>query len=442
MSIFDGKRLRAETFKLDVARMRQGWYSDKYFANIVTLLSSLAREGYTFGDADIGDMEVEMQWFTRRQPFSVVAGVDKALAMLKECTGYFDEGGAWVPTWDRLEVAAVQDGFVAPYGGDPRVVTPVLKVRGRYRDFAPLETPTLGALGRNTRVATNVYDVLRAAGGKEVLFFPARFDAHEVQAGDGYAYHIAVQLFNQASGHAVQSSVSTDEQGDWWGGAGGGTVAHSAIACFLGDTAETVLQFARLLPPQVQRIALVDFNNDCVGDSLATMGALFAQYRRLTDAGDHEEARKFVLFGVRPDTGGNLRDKSVEPMGDRRLDKGVNPRLVFALRRALDSAYESWDIPFGWLERAKAYCRGVKITVTGGFTPEKIREFERNDVPADVYGVGSYLFSNSTEDGTNNDFTADIVRVKVGGAWRDLAKVGRAAADNPALAPVDWGEIP
>ncbi len=129
-------------------------------------------------------------------------------------------------------------------------------------------------------------------------------------------------------------------------------------------------------------------------------------------------------------------------MGDRRLDKGVNPRLVFALRRALDSAYESWDIPFGWLERAEAYCRDVKITVTGGFTPEKIREFERNDVPADVYGVGSYLFSNSTGDGTNNDFTADIVRVKVGGAWRDLAKVGRAAADNPALAPVDWGEVP
>ena len=39
--------------------------------------------------------------------------------------------------------------------------------------------------------------------GKEVLFFPARFDAHEVQAGDGYSYHIAVQLFNQTHGHAV-----------------------------------------------------------------------------------------------------------------------------------------------------------------------------------------------------------------------------------------------
>jgi len=355
MSVFDGKRLGAETFKLDVARMRRGWYSDKYFDNIVTLLTGLVRDGYTFAghndaleekglrldDIHTGDIEVEMQWFTRRQPFSVVVGVDKALAMLKECTGHFDDAGEWVSTYDKLEVTAVQDGFVAPYGGDPNVVTPVLKVRGRYRDFAPLETPTLGALTRNTRVATNVYEVLHAARGKEVLFFPARFDAHEVQAGDGYAYHIAVQLFNQTYGHSVTSAVSTDEQGDWWGGAGGGTVAHAAIACFLGDTAETVLQFARLLPPHVPRIALVDFNNDCVGDSLRTMKALFTRYMELEGKGQHEEARKYVLYGVRPDTAGSLIDRSIEPLGDRRLDKGVNPRLVYTLRREMDRAYES-----------------------------------------------------------------------------------------------------
>ena len=218
MSIFDGARLRGETFKLDSERMRRGWYSDKYFANIVTLLSALSAEGYAFGEAETGDIEVEMQWFTRRRPFSVVVGVDKALAMLQACTGYFDDAGVWIPTYRDLAVTAVHDGFQAPYGGDPNDITPVLKVRGRYRDFALLETPTLGALTRGTRVATNVYDVLSAARGKEVLFFPARFDAHEVQAADGYAYHIAVKLFNQTHGHAVQSAVSTDEQGT--GGAG------------------------------------------------------------------------------------------------------------------------------------------------------------------------------------------------------------------------------
>lgn len=441
MSIFDGKRLRGETFKLDIARMRRGWYSDKYFGNIVTLLSALSAEEYEFGGVETGDVEVEMQWFTRRQPFSVVVGVDKALAMLKGCTGYFDAGDNWVPTYQNLQVLAVQDGFEAPYGGDPNQVTPVIKVRGRYRDFAMLETPTLGTLTRGTRVATNVYEVLSAARGKEVLFFPARFDAHEVQASDGYSYHVAVKLFNQTHGHAVQSSVSTDEQGDWWGGAGGGTVAHAAIACFLGNTAETVLQFARILPPAVQRIALVDFNNDCVADSLSTMQALFLKHMALVNAGQPEEAQKYVLYGVRPDTGGSLMDRSLDPLGDKRLDRGVNARLVYKLRREIDRAYEGWTIPFTWLERAKAYCRNVKITVTGGFTPQKIRDFEENNVPADVYGVGSYLFSNSVEDGTNNDFTADIVRVKVHGVWRDLAKVGRHVAENPALLPVDWDEI-
>ncbi len=453
--MFDQTRLPAQTFALDAERMRRGWYSDKYFANIVTLLTELSQRGYTFAgqnpalaaqglslqDVPTGDIVVEMQWFTRRKPFSVVAGVDKALAMLKECTGCFNADGQWMPTWDQLEVRAVHDGFLAPYDGDPARVTPVLKVRGRYRDFAQLETPTLGALARGTRVATNVYEVLRAAGGKEVLFFPARFDAHEVQAADGYAYHIAVQLFNKLSGHAVTAAVSTDEQGDWWGGAGGGTVAHAAIACFLGDTAETAVQFASVLPPNVPRIALVDFHNDCVGDTLRTMKALWQRHLEEEQAGRHDEAQKFVLYGVRPDTGGNLKDKSLEPLGDKKLDRGVNARLVFRLRHEIDHAYEQWKVPFAFLERAKTYCRSVKITVTGGFTPQKIRRFEEDGVPADVYGVGSYLFSNSAEEGTNTDYTADIVRVQIGGQWHDLAKTGRAPCDNPALEPVDLGTL-
>jgi nicotinate phosphoribosyltransferase len=144
---------------------------------------------------------------------------------------------------------------------------------------------------------------------------------------------------------------------------------------------------------------------------------------------------------VRPDTGGNLVDRSLEPLGDKKLDRGVNARLVFKLRREIDRAYEHWDVPFTWLERARQYCRNVKITVTGGFTPKKIRDFEENGVPADVYGVGSYLFSNSSENGTNNDFTADIVRVEIGGVWYDLAKIGRQPCDNPALERVDLSTL-
>ena len=450
MSVFDGKRLPISAFKLDVERMRRGWYSDKYFYNIVAVLTELARQGYRFGgtasdlsdigvdlaNVAIGDIEVEMQWFTRRKPFSIVVGVDKTLAMLQTCTGYFDGDGDWVDTFARTEVLAVHDGAIAPYGGDPMQITPVLKVRGRYRDFAMLETPTLGALTRGTRIATNVYHVLEAAQGKDVLFFPARFDAHEVQAADGYAYHIAVQAYNARSGRSANSIVSTDEQGDWWGGAGGGTVAHAAIACFLGDTAETMIAFCSVLPAAVPRIALVDFRNDCVGTSLAVMEKMFSRYMALTDAGKEAEAQKYVLFGVRPDTGGTMRDVSVAPLGDPKLDNGVNPRLCFRMRAAIDSAFEAWDLPARWVDRARAWCEAIKITATGGFNPERIRAFEAMGVPVDVYGVGSSLFSNCSETGTNNDFTADIVRVKIEGQWVPMVKVGRQACDNPELEPV------
>jgi nicotinate phosphoribosyltransferase len=447
MSIFDRQRLKPEVFKLDVERMREGWYSDKYFINIARTLAELAAQGYRFGgsapdlsdldldlrNVDTGEIEVEMQWFARREPACVVVGVDKALAILRECTGHFDAAGRFVNTFGEMEVWAVHDGSEAAYEGEPRNVTPVMRVRGRYRDFAMLETPTLGALARGSRIATNVYEVLKAARGKQVLFFPARFDAHEVQAADGYAYQVAVQLFNQNFGKALAAQVSTDAQGDWWGGAGGGTVAHSAIACFLGDTAEATMAFAATRPAEIPRIALVDFRNDCVGTSLQVIRTLFRRYLELTKAGRADEARKYKLYGVRPDTAGDLRDVSVPPLGDRSLDCGVNPRLVFLMREAIDREWQSWNLTGEDRRLAEAYCRDVRIAVTGGFTAAKIRQFEELMVPADIYGVGSWLLTSCGVCGTNNDFTADVVRVRIHGAWYDLAKSGRKACDNLML---------
>ncbi|RPJ28861.1 MAG: nicotinate phosphoribosyltransferase, partial [Chloroflexi bacterium] len=124
MSIFDQKRLTNETFKLDIERMRRGWYSDKYFENIGRMLTALASEGYVYSgkyhnlpaevspDAvPVGDIEVEMQWFTRRAGNTIVVGVDKSLEMLRHCTGYW-EGDRFVETSDKLEVWAIHDGTI------------------------------------------------------------------------------------------------------------------------------------------------------------------------------------------------------------------------------------------------------------------------------------------------------------------------------------------
>jgi nicotinate phosphoribosyltransferase len=342
--------------------------------------------------------------------------------MFKFCTGYDNGTGAFVNTYDQLEIDAVHDGAkVIPW-------EPVLRVRGRYRDFAVLETPTLGALARRTRIATNVYKTLQAARGKPLLFFPARFDIHDTQPGDGYAYRIAVEVWNADQKSNLNTFISTEAQGDWWGAKGGGTVAHGYLLCFLRDTAEAMLQFAAVLPADVKRVALVDVNNDCVGDTVATATAMFQRYQELTDAGQADAAARYVLAGVRPDTSGNMIDKSVIPLGEARLDCGVNPRLIHHLRHALDTLADDLDLPDAWKERAQQYFRQVQIVATGGFNPQRIAQFEALGVPVDIYGVGSYLF-----EGENNDFTADVVRVKIAHTWYDMAKVGRQARHNPNM---------
>ena len=454
MSVFNGKRLNKAIFKIDSVRMRSGWYTDAYFSNIAQILETLSREGYTFkGNSDLkdtdcshiknGDIIVEMQFFTRRKPQTLVAGVDEALALLEECTGYVREDGEFVNTFDQLEVEAVHDGTFAVYDGDLLAVQPVLKVRGRYRDFARLETPILGVLTEASRVATNVYNVLVAANGKNILFFPARFAHYKLQALHGYAYSLGVQAYNHRFGKTSSPFVSTDDQGEWWGGKGGGTIAHASIASFLGDSAETMMQFARIMPVEIGRIALVDFHNDCVGDSLKIMEKMFFEFWRLQSTGETEEANKYRLFGVRTDTSGNMKDASIVPLGDEKLDLGVNPRLVWNMRNAIDSAYVHWNLPVEALETARAWCRDVKIVVTGGFDVDKITRFEKHGVPVDIYGVGSSLLENSSR--TSNDYTADVVRVNLAGdawrteagkqQWRGIAKVGRGVGYNPNLLP-------
>ena len=117
------------------------------------------------------------------------------------------------------------------------------------------------------------------------------------------------------------------------------------------------------------------------------------------------------LYGVRLDTSETMVDKSVIPEMGTFKPTGVNPQLVWNVRKALD----------------KEGFRHVKIVVSGGFTVEKIRDFEEQGVPVDMYGVGSSLFQGRF------DFTADVVRVE----GKPRAKVGRAFRANPRLEKVD-----
>ena len=448
MTIFDGKRWGNVPYGFDVEGLRRGTYADKYFDNVRRILAASVQQGKTFADYGLksprefpldtmgyipGDLIVEAQIFNRRRPKALIAGIDAALWMLRHGTGYYDENDEFVSTWDQLDVTAVHDGVFTEYGGDPMNVHTVLEVRGRYKDFAILETTMLGVLARASRIATNVYNLMEVINGKRLLFFPARFDMPSVQAVDGYAYWLAVQRHNHDFEADIPALVSTDAQGSWWGATGGGTVPHAIVANFLADTAAAMTAFAEVMPPEVPRIVLADFNNDSVGAALATMRVYWAHFVKAVEAGDEEAQRRWTLNGVRLDTSGQLVDKSLQPDGNR----GVNEDLVRVLRTELDKAWQKWEIPPSLQSTAEDYCKNVGITVSGGFNYDKIKRFEDNGVPVSAYGVGSSLFSNESELGTNTDFTMDLVRAQFDGEWVDIAKVGRCACDNDDLRPVD-----
>ena len=358
------ERLSAELLGLPVDAIRDGHFTDAYFNGARRVLQEHALHP-----------RVTMQVFQKGED-ALLCGIDEALAVLRTCAGSHAGDGAgrrWEAGWEGLVVHALRDGDeLEPW-------ETVMTIEGDYGLFAHLETVYLGTLSRRTRVATNVRRVVRAAAGKPVLYFPARFDHWAVQPGDGYAAHVG-----------GAAGVSTDAQAAWWGGEGVGTVPHALIAACGGDTVEAVRRFADVHYPAVNVVALVDFDNDCAGTSLACARALGER-----------------LWGVRLDTSETMVDRSLWlAMGGFR-PVGVAPELVREVRRTLD---------------AEGFGR-VRIVVSGGFDAERIARFEAQGVPADAYGVGSSLLRGAT------DFTADVVLLE----GRPCAKAGRAFRPNPRL---------
>jgi nicotinate phosphoribosyltransferase len=354
------ERLAPSVFRLPVGKIRDGYYSDAYFNATKGLL-----------EADGHHPHVVMQVFQRNA--SLLGGIDEAIAIVKECAGTRAPDGSWIEAWDRLQVRALHEGDeIAPW-------ETVMTIEGDYAQFAHLETVYLGCLARRTLVMRNVREVVRAAGGKPIMFFPARHDHWLVQTGDGWAAHVAGAI-----------GVSTDAQASWWGGRGLGTVPHALIAAFGGDTVEAARRYAALYAGEVNITVLVDFDNDSVRTAIAVADALGED-----------------LYGVRLDTSDRLADRSLQERYGDAAPTGVNPELVRLVRAELD---------------ARGHQR-VKIVVSGGFTAERIAAFEADGVPVDSYGVGSSLLRGA------NDFTADIVMVD----GLPCAKVGRQYNPNPRL---------
>jgi nicotinate phosphoribosyltransferase len=243
----------------------------------------------------------------------------------------------------------------------------VLRVIAPYLSFGVYETAILGILAHESGWATAARECVEAAEGVPIVSFGARHVHPAV---------VAVMEYAAIVGGCV--SCSSPVGAKLAGVTPSGTMPHAMMLCF-GDTVRATLAFDKHMPPEVPRIVLVDTFHDEPEEALLVAKAL----------GDR-------LYGVRLDTPGERG--------------GVTPDLVIEARVRLDQA--------GF--------QHVKLVVSGGVTPTRIRQFLDAGAPVDSFGVGSYISGARPI-----DFTADIKEVE----GKPMAKRGRIPGiiGNPHL---------
>lgn len=347
-------RLTPSQFQMPIEKYKSGYFADSYFNRSRLILQEKNP-----------DVEVLLQIFQRKN--ALACGIDETLALLAICTDHPE----------KLKVSALRDGdSISPWES-------IITIEGPLVEFIHFETVYLGFLSRQTKIATNVNSVVKVAGGKPVLFFPSRFDLPEVQERDGYAAFLGGAQTASTPANNLRSGFEA-----------AGTIPHALIAAFEGDTVAATLAFDEVIDQKVNRVALIDFDNDCVKTAL-----------------DVARVMKDRLWGVRLDTSDRMVDRSLwEQMGTF-PPTGVCPELVHNVRNALD----------------KEGFNHVKILVSGGFDAERVAHFESLNVPVDAYAVG-----NSFLDGSYS-FTADVVEVN----GKPCSKAGREYHPNDRLELID-----
>ncbi len=250
----------------------------------------------------------------------------------------------------------------------------VLRIRGRYRAFGLYETAFLGMMAQATGWATAARECVEAAAPQPVISFGARHVHPDVT--DVLDYAAIVGGCVGASTPAGARLVNLNPTG---------TMPHSLVL-IVGDTVRAAQAFDRDLEEDVPRIVLVDTFKDEAEEALRVADALGSR-----------------LYGIRLDT----------PSERGR----VTADLVKEIRARLDQAGHGH----------------VRIVVSGGLTPERIRSFKEQGAPCDNFAVGSYISGASPI-----DFTADIKEID----GRPIAKRGRipGVTPSPRLARVDLTE--
>lgn len=220
---------------------------------------------------------------------------------------------------------------------------PVMRIEGPYLEFARLETSMLGFCSPTTAMATAALEARLAAPDTPLLSFGARH-VHPSIAG-------TVDRSALIGGFDGFSHVAA---GDLMDRSASGTMPHALMLCFGPGSQEAAWRaFDEAVDDDVPRIALCDTYDD--------------------EADEAVRAAELGFDSVRLDTTGSRR-------GDFR-------HIIRETRWKLDVAGHE----------------DVDIIVSGGITPEAIRELR--DV-VDGFGVGSHITNADPV-----DFALDIVEI-------------------------------
>lgn len=250
----------------------------------------------------------------------------------------------------------------------------VLQLEGHYQDFGIYEGVIDGILARSTSIATNASKVKKAAGEKQVIFMGDRADHYSNHERDGLAVALG----------GIETQV-TDAHVSMHAGKAVGTVPHALIQMFEGDLIKALKAYKDVFPGE-KITALVDFKNDVLSDSLKAVKEFGKE-----------------LFAIRIDTSDSVSDA----MFLNNEEYGVTPNMIKKVKEML----------------IKNNGEHVKIIVSSGFDEKKIKWFEKEKSPVDIYGVGASMLK------INNTFTADAVKID----GKFIAKFGRKFNNNPKL---------
>ncbi|MCY4729657.1 nicotinate phosphoribosyltransferase [Natronomonas gomsonensis] len=244
---------------------------------------------------------------------------------------------------------------------------PVMRIEGPYLEFCRLETSLLGFLSHASGIATAALEARRAAPDSSILSFGAR--------------HVHPSIATVVERNALLAGLdgfSHVAAGDQLDRTASGTMPHALMICFgPGNQEDAWRAFDEAVDEKTPRIALCDTYDD--------------------EADEAIRAAEMGFDSVRLDTTGSRR-------GDFR-------HIIRETRWELDAEGHE----------------DVEIFVSGGITPETIRELR--DV-ADGFGVGSYI-SNADP----VDFALDIV--EIGG--EPAAKKGKLSGTKSVYRTPDGG---